>query len=152
MQHHSLITSHHSSNLIDNTPENQGWIDHLQPQYVNYALCLSASALETPTALSLHPYNTVKYPTHPTILQIIVEYDSADVDRFIEIADSLETAFPGILVDGIEKETTTITTTSSSEFSFLDEDGTVLLNTASKTSIDDILRHLDQHIAKPSSS
>jgi hypothetical protein len=31
-----------------------------------------------------------------------VEYDPAEVDRFIEMADAIEAAFPGVLVDGNE--------------------------------------------------
>lgn len=32
----------------------------------------------------------------------MVEYDSAEVDRFIDAADAIEDAFPGIIVDGVE--------------------------------------------------
>jgi hypothetical protein len=34
----------------------------------------------------------------------MVEYDSAEVDRFIDAADAIEDAFPGIIVDGVEIE------------------------------------------------
>ena len=34
--------------------------------------------------------------------QVLVEYDPAEVDRFIEVADAIEDAFPGIMVDGVE--------------------------------------------------
>lgn len=40
----------------------------------------------------------------PPPTKIMVEYDSAEVDRFIDAADAIEDAFPGIIVDGIEVE------------------------------------------------
>ena len=35
-------------------------------------------------------------------LQVIVEYNPADVDRFIDIADAVEERFPSLMVDGQE--------------------------------------------------
>ncbi|BDA49560.1 hypothetical protein COCOBI_14-1780 [Coccomyxa sp. Obi] len=37
-------------------------------------------------------------------LQVIVEYDSTDVDHFIEIADAIEERFPNLMVNGEETE------------------------------------------------
>ncbi len=36
--------------------------------------------------------------------QVIVEYNPADVDRFIEIADAIEERYPSLMVDGQEIE------------------------------------------------
>lgn len=36
------------------------------------------------------------------LLQVLVEYDSAEVDGFIELADAVEDAFPGVIVEGVE--------------------------------------------------
>ncbi len=36
--------------------------------------------------------------------QILVEYDPADVDRFIALADAIEEAFPDLLVEGNPEE------------------------------------------------
>lgn len=33
-----------------------------------------------------------------------MEYDPADVDSFIAVADAIEEAFPGVVVEGNEKE------------------------------------------------
>lgn len=38
----------------------------------------------------------------PFILQLLMEYNPEDVDRFIEVADAVEDAFPGLVVEGIE--------------------------------------------------
>jgi len=37
-------------------------------------------------------------------LQVVVEYDSAETDHFIELADAIEDRFPGVAVDGHEKD------------------------------------------------
>ena len=37
-------------------------------------------------------------------LQVVVEYDSAETDHFIELADAIEDRFPGVAVDGREKD------------------------------------------------
>jgi hypothetical protein len=37
-------------------------------------------------------------------MQVVVEYDSAETDHFIELADAIEECFPGVAVDGHEKE------------------------------------------------
>lgn len=37
-------------------------------------------------------------------MQIVVEYDPADVDFFISIADAIEDSYPGLMVEGEEKE------------------------------------------------
>ena len=38
------------------------------------------------------------------LLQVVVEYDSEETDHFIELADAIEERFPGVAVDGHEKE------------------------------------------------
>lgn len=38
-------------------------------------------------------------------MQILVEYDRARVDDFIQLADMIEEAFPELMVDGIETST-----------------------------------------------
>lgn len=38
-------------------------------------------------------------------VQLLVEYQPQDVDRFIEVADAIEEAFPGLVVDGVEVRT-----------------------------------------------
>ena len=40
----------------------------------------------------------------PSAMQVVVEYDSAETDHFIELADAIEERFPGVAVDGVEKE------------------------------------------------
>ncbi len=37
-------------------------------------------------------------------MQVVVEYDSAETDHFIELADAIEDRFPGVAVDGHEKD------------------------------------------------
>ena len=37
-------------------------------------------------------------------MQVVVEYDSAETDHFIELADTIEERFPGVAVDGHEKD------------------------------------------------
>ena len=37
-------------------------------------------------------------------MQVVVEYDSAETDHFIALADAIEEHFPGVAVDGHEKE------------------------------------------------
>jgi selT/selW/selH-like putative selenoprotein len=37
-------------------------------------------------------------------VQITVEYDSAEVDLFIEVADAIEDRFPSLMVEGEEME------------------------------------------------
>ena len=37
-------------------------------------------------------------------MQVVVEYDSEETDHFIELADAIEERFPGVAVDGHEKE------------------------------------------------
>lgn len=41
-----------------------------------------------------------RVPTSAPYLQVIVEFDPSDVERFIELADYVEDVFPGIMVDG----------------------------------------------------
>ena len=64
-------------------------------------------------------------------LKILVEYDSAQVDRFIEFADALEDALPGVMVDGIE-----ITDTNST-FNVKLEDGELLLSVSAAADLPD---------------
>jgi hypothetical protein len=35
-------------------------------------------------------------------MQLFVEYNPEEVDRFIEVADAVEDAFPGLVVEGVE--------------------------------------------------
>ena len=51
-----------------------------------------------------------------------MEYDPAEVDRFIEVADLIEDAFPGIMVEGTEVEDQ-----NKSAFTVSLEDGTVII-------------------------
>lgn len=52
----------------------------------------------------------------------MVRYDPDEVDRFIEVADSVEDAFPKIMVDGEEAEGAS----GSGMFEVLDDEGQVL--------------------------
>lgn len=49
-----------------------------------------------------------------------MEYDSAEVDHFIDAADAIEEAFPGLIVDGVEVEG------RPGAFDLVLEDGTVV--------------------------
>ena len=40
----------------------------------------------------------------PHTMQVVVEYDPAETDHFIALADAIEDRFPGVAVDGHEKE------------------------------------------------
>ncbi|KAH7621481.1 hypothetical protein Ndes2526B_g03827 [Nannochloris sp. 'desiccata'] len=62
-----------------------------------------STALE-PQMLATRSFNVAKGLDRPPPTKIMVEYDSAEVDRFIDAADAIEDAFPGIIVDGIEVE------------------------------------------------
>lgn len=69
--------------------------------------------------------------------KILVEYDSAQVDRFIEFADSLEDAIPGVMVDGTE------TTDTKSTFNVKLEDGELLLSVSADDDLPDTKDVLD---------
>ena len=62
----------------------------------------------------------------------MVEYDSAQVDRFIEAADEIEDAFPGLIVEGIEVED------RPGAFDVLLEDGTEVFRVNSASGNADI--------------
>jgi selT/selW/selH-like putative selenoprotein len=38
------------------------------------------------------------------LVQVVVEYHPDEVDKFIEVADAIEEAFPRLVVDGVETE------------------------------------------------
>lgn len=80
---------------------------------------------------------------------IMVEYDPAEVDRFIEVADAIEDAFRGVIVDGIEVEN------RPGAFTVLLEDGTEVFTRASETadvpSNDDLVSALSQAGVRPAS-
>jgi hypothetical protein len=82
-------------------------------------------------------------------LQIMVEYDSAEVDRFIDAADAIEDAFPGIIVDGVEVED------RPGAFKIFLEDGTEIFkresNTVDVPSNDNLLASLSQAGVRPAS-
>lgn len=66
-----------------------------------------------------------------------MEYDPAEVERFIEVADLIEDAFPGVMVEGTEVESQDGTFTVSLE------DGTVVIASQNGTlTEDDVLSHL----------
>ena len=79
----------------------------------------------------------------------MVEYDSADVDRFIDAADAIEDAFPGIIVDGIEVED------HPGTFKMYLEDGTEIYKRESEgvevPSNDELLATLSQAGVRPAS-
>ena len=62
----------------------------------------------------------------------MVEYDPAQVDRFIEIADAVEDVFPGVLVEGVEVEG------RPGACDILLEDGTLVVGTASGGAVGDL--------------
>ena len=59
--------------------------------------------------------------------QIVVEYDPAEVDRFIEAADVIEDAFPGLIVEGVEVDD------RPHAFDVLLEDGTKVFERVSES-------------------
>lgn len=61
-----------------------------------------------------------------------MEYDSAQVDKFIEFADALEDALPGVMVDGIELDNTTTST-----FNIRLEDGEMLMSVSADAELPD---------------
>lgn len=79
----------------------------------------------------------------------MVEYDPAEVDRFIEAADAIEDAFPGLIVDGVEIED------RPGAFTVSLEDGTTVFTRASETaevpSNDDLVSILSQAGVRPAS-
>jgi hypothetical protein len=79
----------------------------------------------------------------------MVEYDSAEVDRFIDAADAIEDAFPGIIVDGIEVDN------RPGAFKVFLEDGTEIFNRDSEAvdvpSNDDLVSSLSQAGVRPAS-
>jgi hypothetical protein len=80
----------------------------------------------------------------------MVEYDSAEVDRFIHAADAIEDAFPGIIVDGIEVGN------QPGAFIISLEDGTEIYKRQSDgldiPSNDDLVATLSQAGVRPASS
>ena len=77
----------------------------------------------------------------------MVEYDPAEVDKFIEAADAIEDAFRGVIVDGIEVED------HPGAFTVFLEDGTTIFKRDSATvdipSGDDLVGVLSQAGVRP---
>jgi len=90
----------------------------------------------------LHIFHEVTIHTSPLFLQITVEYDSAEVDRFIDAADAIEDAFPKMIVHGIEVQD------RPGAFKIFLEDGTEIFKRESDTvdvpSNDDLVASLSQ--------
>lgn len=86
------------------------------------------------------PGKTSTRPVKCAYAQIVVEYDPADVDFFISIADAIEDRYPGLMVEGEEKESSSA---DSPLFEVRAEDGRELFSARQKGHLPDSDEVLD---------
>lgn len=79
---------------------------------------------------------------------MVIEYDPAEVDRFIEVADAVEDSFPGVMVEGVEVEG------RPGAFDVALEDGTTVFSASPQQELpssDELLAKLSEAGVQPAS-
>lgn len=101
-------------------------------QSINSRLC-GRGGTEMPTAVNLvqKRFSQCSCPGMDKLPsnKLLMEYNPEDVDRFIEVADAVEDAFPGLVVEGIEA------VEGAHVFAVKMEDGTLIFSHGDRSSL-----------------